>query len=96
MLEALADTLLWSDLREQLLASVQQHSLPNHRSEHQLPNPANPHHHNIDPAIAGTSVMHANPDADDGTEIVTDGRKGKRELSKSKRAAQNRAAQVGD
>lgn len=40
--------------------------------------------------------MHANPDADDGSEIITDGRKGKRELSTSKRAAQNRAAQVGD
>ncbi len=40
--------------------------------------------------------MHANPDADDGTDIITDGRKGKRELSTSKRAAQNRAAQVGD
>ena len=38
--------------------------------------------------------MHANPDADDGGEIITDGRKGKRELSTSKRAAQNRAAQV--
>ena len=93
-MEAGADTLLGSDLREQLLASVQRHGLPNHRPEHQLSNTANPHHHNIDPAIAGTSVMHANPDADDGTEIITDGRKGKRELSTSKRAAQNRAAQV--
>jgi hypothetical protein len=47
--------------------------------------------HAIDPAIAGSQYQMSQPDhADDGTE----GRKGRRELSTSKRAAQNRAAQV--
>ena len=86
---------MWSALREQLLAQVQNHHLPHHRPEHQLSNTASPHHHNIDPAIAGTSIM--NPGAGDsgGDDGASDGRKGgKRELSTSKRAAQNRAAQV--
>ena len=90
-----ADTSMWSALREQLLAQVQNHHLPHHRPEHQLSNTASPHHHNIDPAIAGTSIM--NPAAGDsgGDDGASDGRKGgKRELSTSKRAAQNRAAQV--
>ena len=90
-----ADTSMWSALREQLLAQVQNHHLPHHRPEHQLSNTASPHHHNIDPAIAGTSIM--NPGAGDsgGDDGTSDGRKGgKRELSTSKRAAQNRAAQV--
>lgn len=81
-------------LREQLLAQVQNHHLPPHRPEHQLSNTASPHHHNIDPAIAGTGIM--NPGAGDsgGDDGASDGRKGgKRELSTSKRAAQNRAAQ---
>lgn len=84
-----------SALREQLLAQVQNPHLPHHRPEHQLLNTANPHHHNIDPAIAGTGIM--NPGAGDsgGDDGASDGRKsGKRELSTSKRAAQNRAAQV--
>lgn len=86
---------MWSALREQLLAQVQNHHLPHHRPEHQLSNIASPHHHNIDPAIAGTGIM--NPGAGDsgGDDGASDGRKsGKRELSTSKRAAQNRAAQV--
>lgn len=86
-----------SALREQLLAQVQNHHLPHHRPEHQLSNTASPHHHNIDPAIAGTGIM--NPGAGDsgGDDGASDGRKsGKRELSTSKRAAQNRAAQVCD
>ena len=86
---------MWSALREQLLAQVQNHHLPHHRPEHQLSNTASPHHHNIDPAIAGTGIM--NPGAGDsgGDDGASDGRKsGKRELSTSKRAAQNRAAQV--
>ena len=90
-----ADTSMWSALREQLLAQVQNHHLPHHRPEHQLSTTASPHHHNIDPAIAGTSIM--NPAAGDsgGDDGASDGRKGgKRELSTSKRAAQNRAAQV--
>lgn len=84
-----------SALRDQLLAQVQNHHLPHHRPEHQLSNTASPHHHNIDPAIAGTGIM--NPGAGDsgGDDGASDGRKsGKRELSTSKRAAQNRAAQV--
>lgn len=91
----IADTSMWSALREQLLAQVQNHHLPHHRPEHQLSNTASPHHHNIDPAIAGTGIM--NPGAGDsgGDDGASDGRKGgKRELSTSKRAAQNRAAQV--
>ena len=90
-----ADTSVWLALREQLLAQVQNHHLPHHRPEHQLSNTASPHHHNIDPAIAGTGIM--NPGAGDsgGDDGASDGRKGgKRELSTSKRAAQNRAAQV--
>ncbi|KAL8872154.1 MAG: hypothetical protein Q9174_002165 [Haloplaca sp. 1 TL-2023] len=50
-------------------------------------------HHNIDPAIAGPGMMHT-PGADSGGDgNQSDGKKGKRELSTSKRAAQNRAAQ---
>lgn len=90
-----ADMSMWLALREQLLAQVQNHHLPHHRPEHQLSNTASSHHHNIDPAIAGTGIM--NPGAGDsgGDDGASDGRKGgKRELSTSKRAAQNRAAQV--
>jgi hypothetical protein len=55
---------------------------------------ASPHDHNIDPAIAGSGMM--NTSAESGDDVGADGRKGgKRELSTSKRAAQNRAAQVG-
>ena len=92
-----ADTLIWSALREQLLAQVQNHHLPPHRPEHQLSHTANPHHHNIDPAIAGSGIMNAGAGDSGGDENGSDGRKsGKRELSTSKRAAQNRAAQVRD
>lgn len=86
-----------SALREQLLAQVQNHHVPNHRPEHQLSTAGSPHHHNIDPAIATTGIM--NPSAGDsgGDDNGSDGRKGgKRELSTSKRAAQNRKAQVCD
>lgn len=86
-----------SALREQLLAQVQNHHIPTHRPEHQLSTTGSSHHHNIDPAIAGTGIM--NPGAGDsgGDDNGSDGRKGgKRELSTSKRAAQNRAAQVCD
>lgn len=83
-----------SALREQLLAQVQNHHLPPHRPEHQLSHTANPHHHNIDPAIAGSGIMNAGAGDSGGDENGSDGRKsGKRELSTSKRAAQNRAAQ---
>lgn len=55
---------------------------------------AHPHDHNIDPAIAGSGMLnaHVGDSAVDGNQ--SDGKKGKRELSTSKRAAQNRAAQV--
>ena len=54
---------------------------------------ASPNENQIDPAIAGTGYgMNA---GDSGGDDAADGsRKGKRELSTSKRAAQNRAAQV--
>lgn len=56
--------------------------------------PAHPHDHNIDPAIAGSGMLnaHVGESGVDGNQ--SDGKKGKRELSTSKRAAQNRAAQV--
>src|ERR1051326_690439 len=49
------------------------------------------HHDNIDPAIAGPGFPMSG-DTPDGH--LSEGRKGRRELSTSKRAAQNRAAQV--
>jgi hypothetical protein len=54
-----------------------------------------PHGHNIDPAIAGQDIMSGSAESG-GDDSLNDGRKGggKRELSQSKRAAQNRAAQV--
>ena len=54
---------------------------------------ASPHSHAIDPAIAGPGyTMSAGDSGGDGH--LSEGRKGRRELSTSKRAAQNRAAQV--
>jgi len=55
---------------------------------------ASPHdHNNIDPAIAGSNLMSTSAESG-GDDNGVDGRKGgKRELSTSKRAAQNRAAQ---
>lgn len=49
-----------------------------------------PQDHNIDPAIAG----HAYAMSGDSGDAMGEARKGRRELSTSKRAAQNRAAQV--
>src|SRR5271163_2370818 len=51
---------------------------------------------NNDPTTGGSGVMSTSADSDGGGENGGDGRKGygKRELSTSKRAAQNRAAQV--
>ena len=55
----------------------------------------NQHIHNIDPAIAGSGMMSNSPGESGGDDNGSDGKKGgKRELSTSKRAAQNRAAQV--
>ena len=87
-----------SALREQLLAQVQNsHHPPLHRPEHQLSTAGSSHHHNIDPAIAGGGMMNSGAGDSGGDGDGSDGRKGgKRELSTSKRAAQNRAAQVCD
>jgi hypothetical protein len=87
-------------LREHLLAagagqpSVQplpQHPPhPQHSQQH--PHAAGPPHA-IDPAIGGSAYDMSADGPDDGN--TSDGRsKGRRELSTSKRAAQNRAAQV--
>lgn len=96
------------DLRAQLTAVVNSSQQQQHH--HQGPPPglhgysdprasssASPHDHNIDPAIGGPGgMMSAGPGGDnDDDDSMGDGRKGgKRELSQSKRAAQNRAAQV--
>lgn len=90
------------DLRDQLLGQV--HSPQSSSTQHALENmqhssSASPHDHNtnnnIDPAIAGSGVMSTSAESG-GDDNGADGRKGygKRELSTSKRAAQNRAAQV--
>ncbi|MCJ1462565.1 hypothetical protein MMC07_001167 [Pseudocyphellaria aurata] len=75
-------------LREHLLAQV--HKVENlHTSSS-----ASPHDQNIDPAIAGTGIMSTSAGESGGDDNGSDGKKGgKRELSTSKRAAQNRAAQ---
>jgi hypothetical protein len=90
---------LHEGLREHLLAagagqpSVQplpQH--PSHSQHPQHPHTAGPPHA-IDPAIGGSAYDMSAGGPDDGN--TSEGRsKGRRELSTSKRAAQNRAAQV--
>ncbi|KAL8954079.1 MAG: hypothetical protein Q9222_000092 [Ikaeria aurantiellina] len=52
-----------------------------------------PHDRNIDPAIAGSGVMGSTAGDSGADGNQSDSKKGKRELSTSKRAAQNRAAQ---
>ncbi|XMA14828.1 hypothetical protein WAI453_007619 [Rhynchosporium graminicola] len=87
-----------NDLRAQLAAVINQrqgsHTYSNEISHHS--SSASPHNHNIDPAIGGPGGIMSNG-GDSGGEDGDgdgDGRKGgKRELSQSKRAAQNRAAQ---
>ena len=89
------------DLREQLLAQAHSPRVSNaHISlemRHSSSEGAHDEHINIDPAIAGPSMAPAmgmidlNPPPDSGED---DKKSGKRELSTSKRAAQNRAAQV--
>lgn len=49
---------------------------------------------NIDPAIAGSAYQQMSAGDSGGEDGMGDSRKGRRELSTSKRAAQNRAAQV--
>lgn len=86
-----------SDLRERLLGGIQgsggqtTQRMDHHQSHH----PIHGHDHNIDPAIAGSGMLnaHVGDSGVDGNQ--SDGKRGKRELSTSKRAAQNRAAQVG-
>ncbi|KAF7918446.1 uncharacterized protein EAE98_009689 [Botrytis deweyae] len=81
-----------NDLRAQLLnltSQSQHHNTQTHGYNHevQASSSASPHDHNIDPAIGGQMMSESGGDD-------ADGRKGgKRELSQSKRAAQNRAAQ---
>jgi hypothetical protein len=91
------------DLRAQLAAVINtsQHG-PHGYSNNDIhaSSSASPHDQNIDPAIGGSTgggMMSAGGAAGDsgGDDSLGDGRKGgKRELSQSKRAAQNRAAQV--
>ena len=72
----------------------------NSHSSHKVENlhtssSASPHDQNIDPAIAGTGMMSTSAGESGGDDNGSDSKKGgKRELSTSKRAAQNRAAQV--
>ncbi|KAI9683961.1 MAG: hypothetical protein M1829_004296 [Trizodia sp. TS-e1964] len=81
------------NLREQLLAQVHSPQVSN-VIDLRHPDSTNPHddHNNIDPAIAGPSMgmMGLDNSPDSGGD---DKKGGKRELSTSKRAAQNRAAQ---
>ncbi|KAG9230536.1 putative transcription factor kapC [Amylocarpus encephaloides] len=72
----------------------QQGGPPHGYSEVPASSSASPHDHNIDPAIGGPQGMMSTGGGDSGDDSLADGRKGgKRELSQSKRAAQNRAAQ---
>lgn len=90
----LADT-YWKtlDLRETLLAH---HGGSNSHSPLQRIEAQQPHNsvHNLDPAIAGSGMMNRNAGDSGADDNNSDGKKGKRELSTSKRAAQNRQAQV--
>ncbi|ORY14757.1 hypothetical protein BCR34DRAFT_598886 [Clohesyomyces aquaticus] len=77
-------------LREHLLAAgAGQPPAPQPLPQHS--HPGSSPHQAIDPAIAGTQYQMSQGDAADGH--LSEGRKGRRELSTSKRAAQNRAAQ---
>lgn len=76
-------------LREHLLAAGAGQSSAPSPIQQQQPHTGGPQQH-IDPAIAGSQHYMSQADPNDDAE----GRKGRRELSTSKRAAQNRAAQV--
>ncbi|KAL9122053.1 MAG: hypothetical protein Q9187_001389 [Circinaria calcarea] len=87
-------------LREHLLAQVRVPAPPPSQRTHafeggRASSPASPQYaHNVDPAIGGGSMMSHSAGESGGDENGSDGKKGsKRELSTSKRAAQNRAAQ---
>ncbi|KAI4202107.1 MAG: hypothetical protein LQ350_002774 [Teloschistes chrysophthalmus] len=79
-------------LRETLLAH---HGGSNSHSPLQRIEAQQPHNsvHNLDPAIAGSGMMNRNAGDSGADDNNSDGKKGKRELSTSKRAAQNRQAQ---
>jgi hypothetical protein len=83
-------------LREHLLAQVHNnHPVALKPESLQTASSGSPHDQNIDPAIAGPGMMSASAGESGGDDNGSDGKKGgKRELSTSKRAAQNRAAQV--
>lgn len=73
--------------------------VPQAQSPHMQPNAASPRdQNNIDPAISGTAMMGGPPATPPQPEPMVDEESpkgyGKRPLSTSKRAAQNRAAQV--
>lgn len=90
------------DLRAQLAAVINTGAPasgpppPHGYNDVQPSSSASPRDHNIDPSIGGGHGAMMNTGGDSGgDENMADGRKaGKRELSQSKRAAQNRAAQV--
>lgn len=81
-------------LREQLLSQVNTSNNVRDQNEMQTSSPASPNDNCLDHTMGGSGMMSASAGSDDGND--NDGRKGygKRELSTSKRAAQNRAAQV--
>ena len=85
-------------LRETLLAASQQTGASHHGGLEniQASSSASEHDHNIDPAIAGSNVHMSTSDQSGGDDQGDDKKGGKRELSTSKRAAQNRAAQVSN
>ncbi|KAL8694653.1 MAG: hypothetical protein Q9218_000748 [Villophora microphyllina] len=81
-------------LRERLLAQGL-HGSSNSHSPVQRIEPQQPHSsvHNLDPAIAGSGMINRNAGDSGADDNNSDSKKGKRELSTSKRAAQNRQAQ---
>lgn len=83
-------------LREHLLAQVHNtHPVALKAENLQPSSSASPHDQNIDPAIAGSGIMSVSTGESGGDENGSESKKGsKRELSTSKRAAQNRQAQV--
>lgn len=108
ILPRLADILLPSpvDLRAQLAAAInpsQHHNGPPNPPQHDYNDPrasnsASPREHHLDPSMntgAQAQMMSASAlAAGDSGGDDNGGKGGKRELSQSKRAAQNRAAQV--
>lgn len=93
---SVADTWNILALREHLLAQVHNtHPVPLKVESLQPTSSVSPQDQNIDPAIAGAGIMATSTGESGGDENGSDGKKsGKRALSTSKRAAQNRQAQV--